>query len=531
MRSRGAWLELCYGLVALPFVGWFGGFLVFFAWGAALALLTFPLWGWAADGGGELFGWDIGFVPSAVVHVAFGAGALYAAPWLSRGVAAVQVAMARLLLEPGERERLIGRVGTLEETRAGMVAAADAERRRIERDLHDGAQQRLVALAMTLGRARATEDPALARTLVDEAHGEAKEALVELRNLARGIHPAVLTDRGLDAAVSALAARCPIPVAVDVDLPHRASPTSEAIAYFVVAEALTNVAKHAQATRAWLTVEYLGDRLVVEVLDNGVGGALATGVGLGGLRDRVRAVDGDLHLSSPPGGGTDPASGAAMRAVIAEDAVLLREGLARLLERGRLRGRRRRRRRRGAAARRRAAPARRLRRRRPDAADLHRRGRPRGAGDPQAVAGRGAADALPVRRGALRRRPDRRRQPRHRLPAQGPRRRRGRVPGGAAAGGRPAAPRWTPRSSRSCSCARGKQDPLEPLSPREREVLGLMAEGRTNGSIAEALVVTEGAVEKHVTNIFPKLGLPPADQAHRRVLAVLRYLEHGSDHR
>jgi signal transduction histidine kinase len=212
--------------------------------------------------------------------------------------------MARLLLEPGSQERLTARVYRLEETRAGMVEAADAERRRIERDLHDGAQQRLVALAMTLGRAKASEDPVLARTLLDEAHGEAKEALVELRNLARGIHPAVLTDRGLDAAVSALAARCPIPVAVDVDLPHRAGRATEAIAYFVVAEALTNVAKHAGATRAWLTAEYLGDRLVVEVLDNGRGGALATGIGIGGLRDRVRAVDGDLHLSSPPGGGT-----------------------------------------------------------------------------------------------------------------------------------------------------------------------------------------------------------------------------------
>ncbi len=304
LGSRGAWLELCYAVVALPVVGWIGSFLVFFAWGAALAFLSFPLWGLFADGGGTLLGWDAGYVPSAIVHVAAGAGALYAAPWLARGVAAVQVAMARLLLEPGERERLSARVDTLEATRAGMVAAADAERRRIERDLHDGAQQRLVALAMTLGRARATEDPVLARSLVGEAHGEAKEALVELRNLARGIHPAVLTDRGLDAAVSALAARCPIPVAVDVDLPYRASPASEAIAYFVVAEALTNVAKHAQATRAWLTVEYLGDRLVVEVLDNGIGGALGTGVGISGLRDRVRAVDGDLHLASPPGGGT-----------------------------------------------------------------------------------------------------------------------------------------------------------------------------------------------------------------------------------
>ncbi|HWK25820.1 MAG TPA: sensor histidine kinase [Solirubrobacter sp.] len=300
LGSRGAWMELCYALVALPAVSWIGGMFVFFAWGAALAALTFPVWGLLVDGNV----WFGGYVPAAFAHVVLGLGALYAAPWLARGVGAVQVAMARLLLEPGERERLTARVGTLEATRAGMVAAADAERRRIERDLHDGAQQRLVALAMTLGRAKATEDPALARTLVSEAHGEAKEALVELRNLARGIHPAVLTDRGLDAAVSALAARCPIPVAVDVDLPRRASPATEAIAYFVVAEALTNVAKHAQATRAWLTVEFLGDRLVVEVLDNGVGGALATGVGITGLRDRVRAVDGELHLSSPPGGGT-----------------------------------------------------------------------------------------------------------------------------------------------------------------------------------------------------------------------------------
>src|SRR4051812_20105934 len=100
MRSRGSWLELCYGLIALPFVGWFGGFLVFLAWGAAASLLTFPLWGWAPAGGDELFGWDVGFAPSAAIHVAFGAGALYAAPWISRAIAAVQVAMARILLEP-----------------------------------------------------------------------------------------------------------------------------------------------------------------------------------------------------------------------------------------------------------------------------------------------------------------------------------------------------------------------------------------------------------------------------------------------
>jgi len=303
-RSRGSWLELCYALIALPFVGWLGAALVFTAFGAALAFLTFPLWGWAAAGGASVLGVHVGFFLSAVVHVVVGAAALLAAPPLARGVAAVQLAMARLLLEPGANERLTARVDTLEETRAGMVAAADAERRRIERDLHDGAQQRLVALAMTLGRAKVSEDPALSRRLLDEAHGEAKEALVELRNLARGIHPAVLTDRGLDAAVSALAARTPVPVAVDVDLPRRADPAIEAIAYFVVAEALTNVAKHSGATRAWLTVGFEGPDLVVEVLDDGRGGANPDGGGLRGLRDRVRAVDGQVILTSPPGGGT-----------------------------------------------------------------------------------------------------------------------------------------------------------------------------------------------------------------------------------
>jgi signal transduction histidine kinase len=303
-RSRGSWLELCYALIALPFVGWLGAALVFTAFGAALAFLSFPLWGWAAVGGASVLGLHVGFFLAAVVHVVLGVAALLAAPPLARGVAAVQVAMARLLLEPGANERLTARVDTLEQTRAGMVAAADAERRRIERDLHDGAQQRLVALAMTLGRAKVTEDPVLSKRLVDEAHGEAKEALVELRNLARGIHPAVLTDRGLDAAVSALAARTPVPVAVDVDLPRRADPAIEAIAYFVVAEALTNVAKHSGATRAWLTVGFEGDDLVVEILDDGHGGANPDGSGLRGLRDRVRAVDGQVVLTSPPAGGT-----------------------------------------------------------------------------------------------------------------------------------------------------------------------------------------------------------------------------------
>jgi signal transduction histidine kinase len=302
--SRGAWLEILYALIALPLLGCLGGFLAFCAWGGGLAFITFPLWGWAPAGGGVLLGAHVGFLAASVVHVAAGTALLFAAPWLSRGLADVQVAMARLLLEPSDRERLTARVDTLEQTRAGMVAAADAERRRIERDLHDGAQQRLVALAMTLGRAKAADDPDAARELLDEAHRESKEALVELRNLARGIHPAVLTDRGLDAAVSALAARCPVPVAVEVDLPRRAAPAVEAIAYFVVAEALTNLAKHSGATRARLEVKIEGPELVIEVSDNGRGGANVNGSGITGLRDRVRAVDGMLMVVSPPGEGT-----------------------------------------------------------------------------------------------------------------------------------------------------------------------------------------------------------------------------------
>jgi signal transduction histidine kinase len=187
------------------------------------------------------------------------------------------------------------------------VDVAAAERRRIERDLHDGAQQRLVALAMDLGMAREkfAGDPQAARTLLDEAHDEAKRALAELRNLARGIHPAVLTDRGLDAAVSALAARSPVPVEVDIDLHDRPPGAIESTAYFVVAEALANVAKHAAATHAQVRITKEGGRLVVEVRDDGVGGAdPAGGSGLTGLADRVASIDGRLTVASPQGGPT-----------------------------------------------------------------------------------------------------------------------------------------------------------------------------------------------------------------------------------
>jgi signal transduction histidine kinase len=182
-----------------------------------------------------------------------------------------------------------------------------AERRRIERDLHDGAQQRLVSLAMNLGMAKEkmASDPDAARELVAASHDEAKQVLSELRELVRGIHPAVLTDRGLDAAISSIAGRCPVPVTIDVNLDARPSEGIEATAYFIVAEALTNVAKHSGATMAAVRINQHGDRLLIEVGDNGHGGAVVQrDSGLGGLADRVAALDGRFMVSSPPDGGT-----------------------------------------------------------------------------------------------------------------------------------------------------------------------------------------------------------------------------------
>jgi signal transduction histidine kinase len=206
-----------------------------------------------------------------------------------------------------ENRRLEAQVTEQRTARAAAVRVADNEQQRIERDLHDGAQQRLVALALDLSRAKRkfATDPEQAYALVDEAQQEAKRAIVELRNLARGIRPPILTDRGLDAAISALAGRASVPIEVDVRLPQRPPPPVESAAYFVVAEALTNVDKHAQADRAAVWVTLTGDRLVVEIRDDGRGGAMASGhSGLTGLADRVASLDGSLQITSPAGGPT-----------------------------------------------------------------------------------------------------------------------------------------------------------------------------------------------------------------------------------
>ncbi|MEA2429616.1 MAG: hypothetical protein QOI19_89 [Thermoleophilaceae bacterium] len=195
----------------------------------------------------------------------------------------------------------------LRASRARIVQATDAERRRLERDLHDGAQQRLVALSLSLRliRSRMDVDPAGAAALLDEAAEELAGATSELRELARGIHPAILTDRGLDAALKALAARAPLPVEVESTVSERLPPPVEAAAYFVAAEALTNVARYAEATRARVRVARGPSSVTVDVRDDGIGGADASGgSGLRGLADRIAALDGILEVTSPPGEGT-----------------------------------------------------------------------------------------------------------------------------------------------------------------------------------------------------------------------------------
>ncbi|MCP3755820.1 sensor histidine kinase [Streptomyces sp. TBY4] len=219
--------------------------------------------------------------------------------------AAARAALARLMLGPGPVDLAV-RVTELTSSRARLAAAFDAERRRIERDLHDGAQQRLVALSMTLGLARLDAPPGspLAAQLAT-AHAEAGAALTSLRELVHGIHPQVLTDRGLPDAVADIADRSPIPVDTDFDLPGRLSEQAESAGYFFVSEALANAARHSGADRITVTGRHDGTRLTVEVADDGIGGADAgRGSGLTGLADRVSVVDGRLTLTSPPGGPT-----------------------------------------------------------------------------------------------------------------------------------------------------------------------------------------------------------------------------------
>ncbi|MEU4685261.1 sensor histidine kinase [Streptomyces xinghaiensis] len=321
LKSGVSWRHLLYAVVHFPWAV-FSFSVAVSLWTSGWSLLLYPLWfRFLPDGAGpsgiQLYGDGRGntfYLDTPFEILLTGAAGLLvvlATPWVFRGMTMVDRGLVAGLLGPS---RLAARVSELESGRGTVVDTAAADLRRIERDLHDGAQARLVALAMDLGLAREKllEDPQAAAKMVDEAHGEVKTALRELRDLARGIHPAILTDRGLGPALSHLAARCTVPVTVTTDLPHRPAPAIEGIAYFTVSELLQNISKHSGARRATVDIWRAGDRLMLQVSDDGTGGATAAmsadgpapGTGLAGLAERVEAVDGVLAVDSPAGRGT-----------------------------------------------------------------------------------------------------------------------------------------------------------------------------------------------------------------------------------
>jgi len=320
LRDGPGWRAVAYQLLKLP-AAVLESYAVFL-WIAGLVNLTYPFW-WG------LFrnhppGVTLPPVPAAspfpgrALHIAtfagtfaafaVGAAMLLAAPWVTRALVAADRRLLRGLLGPG---RLAQRVRDLEQTRALALDDAAARLRRVERDLHDGAQVHLATLAMHLGMAKEKlgddgdpSDVTLARELLDAAHRGAKDALGELRDLARGIHPPVL-DHGLEDALASLAATSAIPVEARCDLPERPAPAIETIAYFCAAELLANAAKHSRATLVTISAAGRDGMLLLEVGDDGVGGAdPARGSGLSGLAQRVRTVDGRLEIASPPGGPT-----------------------------------------------------------------------------------------------------------------------------------------------------------------------------------------------------------------------------------
>ena len=303
------WKEAAWMVVVFA-VGLVGFVVAVVLWTVALWAVTFPVYWWALPHdavpqvGGEGDELALDTWPLAIAVGACGLVLLVVSPWVCSLLAQGQARLARVFLGPGAAT---ARLGELTRSRAAAVDAQTVELRRIERDLHDGAQARLVAATIDLGLAqeKLEVDPVEARRLVEAAQAETKEAIGDLRRLVSGIAPAVLADRGLDAALSGLVASCRVPVSLEVRLPERLPEAVEVAAYFVAAESLTNVQKHAEATTASLQVRVQDGRLVVEVTDDGRGDAAAVpGSGLDGLAARVTALDGRLLVTSPAGGPT-----------------------------------------------------------------------------------------------------------------------------------------------------------------------------------------------------------------------------------
>ncbi|WP_373320180.1 sensor histidine kinase [Virgisporangium aurantiacum] len=318
------WLDLGHGIVA------FGTSLASFIllatwWAGALGGVSYPIWAWAIPQGPDdqqfhqLLGLPDTMFVNVTVQFSMGLVFLITLPPVARGAAMLRALPARGMLYSvaGLRDRITDLEEQTVEARAQTAAAVSAEAtalRRLERDIHDGPQQRLVRLAMDLGRAQhqLDIDPDAARATVNEALAQTRETLAELRALSRGIAPPILADRGLVAAVSALAGRSIVPVEVDwpgldntTDARPRLDAAVENAAYFVIAEALTNIAKHSHATECNVSLERDGGYLLIEIRDNGVGGAhVSKGHGLAGLADRVRAAGGVLTIDSPDGGPT-----------------------------------------------------------------------------------------------------------------------------------------------------------------------------------------------------------------------------------
>jgi PAS domain S-box-containing protein len=436
-------------------------------------------------------------------------------------------------------ERL--RLGEVEASRARIARAAYAARRTIQRDLHDGAQQQFVSVALQLENARALigGQPAQAELLLTAAQSDLEDALEELRRLAHGIHPAELSERGLEAALHALAHRSAVPVEVMVERFGRPAPEIESAAYFIAAEATANAVKHATANHIVIGVTTTRDALRVTVTDDGVGGAsFRGGMGLQGLRDRAEAIGGQLTVDSPGGGPTvlaaelplfrsrralDPAAGR-LRVVVADDAAMIRQALAELLARS------------GVEVVAQAGDATTLlqevERHSPDIAitDIHM---------PPTQTEEGARAAMEIRR---------------RFPGVGLLLLSSYVEVNEAIGLFAEAANGVgyllkdsvanvdqlldalerisegeivldPKLVVDLLGRLERPDPLEALTARERDVVELMAQGRSNAAIAKTLWITEGAVEKHIKHLFGKLRIPAAPDTHRRVLAVLTFLD------
>ena len=295
LTDGSAWRHVGYALPA-----WFVNAFLFAAmvavWAGPVFLMTIPLWAWAID-----TPWT-----RLVAMPIVGAGLLLLAPSAAQGLGWLQRRYVEASVGPDRLADMERQVAEISESRSDILNAVAGERRRIERNLHDGVQQQLVALGIDLGLAEAKleSDPETARALLAEATKKTRESIGELRNIGRGLHPAVLEDRGLDAALSAVVANSTVPIELRSNLAVQPPPAIAEAAYFVVSEAVTNVMKHSKARLAVVTATSDEQQLDLSIYDDGRGGASLSGTGLAGIAARVRGFEGSFELSSPAGGPT-----------------------------------------------------------------------------------------------------------------------------------------------------------------------------------------------------------------------------------